>query len=177
MKANARAKQEQALTKRDRLIMEIDELFAKIKAEKRALEKLETSYQKQLEKLQAKYYPEIEAHKQALRTFEEELEKLATRYAADLFEDTDLCETRLGRLIKQIKVAVKKARGVLEKLEKLGWTEAIIIEKKVNWAVLEQWPVEKLVACGTERIRKVRIVYELKTKQAKKEVSDEAKAN
>ena len=163
MKASARAKQE--LTKRDRLIMEIDELFAKIKAEKRALEKLEASYQKQLEKLQAKYYPEIEARKQALRTFEEELEKLATRYAPDLFEDSDLCETRLGRLIKQIKVAVKKARGVLEKLEKLGWHEAIIVEKKVNWAVLEQWPDEKLIACGTERVKKIRILYELKTKK------------
>jgi phage host-nuclease inhibitor protein Gam len=176
MKANAKAKQEQALTKRDRLIMEIDELFDKIKTEKKALEKLETSYQKQLEKLQAKYYPEIEARKQALRTYEEELEKLATRYAPELFGDGDLCETRLGRLIKQIKVAVKKARGVLEKLEKLGWTEAIIIEKKVNWAVLEQWPDEKLIACGTERVRKVRIVYELKTKKTK-EGSDEAKAN
>jgi phage host-nuclease inhibitor protein Gam len=173
MKANAKAKKEQALTKRDRLIMEIDELFAKIKAEKRALEKLETSYQKQLEKLQAKYYPEIEAHKQALRTYEEELEKLATRYAPELFGDSDLCETRLGRLIKQIKVAVKKARGVLEKLEKLGWTEAIIIEKKVNWAVLEQWTDERLIACGTERIKRVRIIYELKTKKTK-EGRDEA---
>jgi DNA repair exonuclease SbcCD ATPase subunit len=147
--------------------MEIDELFAKIKTEKRALEKLETSYQKQLEKLQAKYYPEFESRKQALRNYEEELEKLAIRYSADLFEDSDLCETRLGRLIKQIKVAVKKARGVLEKLEKLGWTEAIIIEKKVNWAVLENWTDEKLIACGTERVKKIRILYELKTKKTK----------
>jgi len=176
MKTNARAKQEQTLTKRDRLIMEIDELFAKIKAEKRALEKLETSYQKQLEKLQAKYYQKIEAHKQSLRTYEEKLEKLATRYAADLFEDSDLCETRLGRLIKQTKIAVKKARGVLEKLEKLGWTEAIELIKKVNWAVLEQWPDEKLIACGTERVRKVKIIYELKTNK-KEEGSDEAKTN
>jgi hypothetical protein len=174
MKERAKAKKEQALTKRDRLIMEIDELFAKIREEKKALEKLEAGYQKALEKLQAKYYPEIEARKQALRIYEEELEKLAIRYAGELFGDSDLCETRLGRLIKQIKIAVKKARGVLEKLEKFGWHEAIIIEKKVNWAVLEQWPDEKLIACGTERVRKVKIVYELKTKKTK-EGSDEAK--
>ena len=154
-------KQVKPLSKRERLIAEIDELFERIKNERESIKKLEEAFNNELTKLQNKFYPAIEAHKAELKKYEDQLEKLAKMYEAELFKDGDLFETKLGRLIKQVKIAVKKARKVLEMLEKLGWTEAIIVEKKVNWQVLETWPEEKLIACGTERVRKVKITYEL----------------
>jgi len=155
-------KAKKTLTKRDRLILEIDGFLEKIRTEKYALQKLTDEYNAKLAELQAKYYPAIETHKANLRRYEEELEKLVTKYAPELFIDGDMFETTLGRVIRHVKEAVKRARNVLENLKKLGWYEAIIVEEKVNWQVLEQWPEERLIACGTERIRKTKIVYELK---------------
>ena len=147
---------------RERLLNEIDEYLSKIREEKEELSKLEEAFNRELEALQNKYYPHIERHKALLKSYEADLEKLAKSFAHELFVDSDLIELRNGRLIREEKEAVKRARGVLERLEKLGWNEAIIATKKVNWSVLETWPEEKLIACGTERVKKTKIVYELK---------------
>jgi phage host-nuclease inhibitor protein Gam len=143
------------------LIYKIESLLSAIKEEKEALSKVEAEYERELEVLKAKYYPEIEQRKNALKNLEQELEKFAKAYAGKLFQDGDIVELSIGRIIREIKIAVKRARGVLKKLEQLGWDEAIIIQKKVNWDVLETWPEEKLIACGTERVIKVKITYEL----------------
>jgi len=144
------------------LLKEIDKFFEGIKRQKEALSEVETRYTEELEALKAKYYPEIEHRKEALRRLDLELERFAKKHMGELFKETDYVDTGLGRLIYQVKEAVKRARGVLEKLEELGWQDAIIIEKKVNWDELEKWPDEKLIACGTERVVKEKIVYELK---------------
>jgi len=141
---------------------EIDKFFEVIKRQKEALSEVETRYTEELEALKAKYYPEIEQRKEALRRLELELEKFAKKHMGELFKETDYVDTGLGRLIYQVKEAVKRAKGVLEKLEELGWQEAIIIEKKVNWDEVEKWPDEKLIACGTERVVKEKIIYEIK---------------
>jgi phage host-nuclease inhibitor protein Gam len=145
----------------DHLIYKIESLLYAIKEERDFLNKVEAEYERELEALKAKYYPEIEKRKNTLKNLEQELEKFAKANAGKLFQDGDIVETSIGRIIREIKVAVKRARGVLMKLEQLGWDEAIIIQKKVNWDVLETWPEEKLIACGTERVTKVKITYEL----------------
>jgi phage host-nuclease inhibitor protein Gam len=145
----------------DKMIYQIESLLYAIKEEKKALSKIEAEYEKELEALKAKYYPEIEQRKNALKNLEQELEKFAKANAGKLFQDGDIVETSIGRVIREIKIAVKRARGILKKLEQLGWDEAIIIQKKVNWDVLETWPEEKLIACGTERVTKIKITYEL----------------
>jgi len=53
-------------------------------------------------------------------------------------------------------------RNVLERLEEMGFSEAVRVAKSVDWDVLERWPDEKLNLVGTERVPKETIEYELK---------------
>lgn len=150
------------MLKKNVAIEKIERLLQSIKAEKQALQDISAQYQKEVEKVQAKYYKHIEEIKANIKNYELELEKTAKKYKYELFDRTDMVETTFGRLILTVKEAVRRAKGVLEKLEELGWTEAIIVEKKVNWEELEKWTDERLIAVGTERIRKEKIEYELK---------------
>jgi archaellum component FlaC len=149
------------MLRKNEAIQQVERLLQTIKAEKKALEDISSQYQKEVEAVQAKYYKHIEEIKKNIKTYELELEKTAKKYKYALFDGTDVVDTQFGRLICTIKFAVKRAKGVLEKLEELGWNEAIIIEKKVNWDKLERWPDERLIACGTERVKKEKIEYEL----------------
>lgn len=152
----------QAVAKKtDEVKTKADELLGKIKINRKILEDIETQYKEELEQVKNKYYKHIEEIKKDIREFEEELQKFALKHRHRLFEG-DLAELENGRLILQIKQAVKRVRGMLERLEALGWTEAIIVEKKVNWEELEKWTDERLIAVGTERVIKETINYELK---------------
>jgi len=141
---------------------EVDKFLIAIKLEKSNLDFVEARYQEELEAIKARFYPEIEKYKENIRKLESELEKFVKRHKAELFDGSDMVDTNVGRIIWQVKEAVKRAKGVLERLEELGWSEAIIIEKRVNWDELERWPDERLIACGTERVIKEKIVYEIK---------------
>lgn len=150
------------MLKKNEAMEKVERLLQSIKYEKKALEDISAQYKKEIEEIQAKYYKHIEEIKANIKTYEMELEKTAKKHKYELFDRTDIVDTQFGRLILTIKEVVKRAKGVLEKLEELGWNEAIIIEKKVNWDVLEKWPDERLIAAGTERVRKEKIEYELK---------------
>jgi len=150
------------MLKKNEAIQKVERLLQCIKSEKKALEDISSQYQKEIEAVQAKYYKHIEEIKSNIKNYELELEKTAKKHKYELFDRTDMVETAFGRLILTVKEAVKRAKGVLEKLEELDWQEAIIIEKKVKWEELEKWTDERLVACGTERVRKEKIEYELR---------------
>ena len=139
-----------------------DEILAEIAAEKADLARVQKEYEEKLEELKKQYYPLLEAKKTRLRELEKDLKKLAKRERLALFAEGDRCELPHGALLLTWTRRVKRARGVLARLEELGWEEAIVVTKKVNWEVLEQWPDEKLVACGTERVVKEEVEYELK---------------
>ena len=139
-----------------------DEILAEIAAEKADLVRVQKEYEEKLEELKKQYYARLEAKKTKLRELEKDLKKLAKRERLALFAEGDRCELPHGALLLTWTRRVKRARGVLARLEELGWEEAIVVTKKVNWEVLEQWPDEKLVACGTERVVKEEVEYELK---------------
>jgi len=79
-----------------------------------------------------------------------------------LFDGTDRVDLESGALLYKLEQRVKRARGVLEKLEENGFTDAVKIAKSVDWDALEKWPVERLVLVGTERVQKEFFEYELK---------------
>lgn len=139
-----------------------DEILVEIATEKADLARVQKEYEEKLEELKKQYYPLLEAKKTRLRELEKELTKLAKRERLALFAEGDRCELPHGALLLTWTRRVKRARGVLKRLEELGWEEAIVVTKKVNWDVLESWPDEKLVACGTERVVKETVEYELK---------------
>lgn len=145
----------------DNIINKAEELLKKLKINKKMLEEIEAQYIEEVEAIKKKYYNQIEDIKKEIRKTEEELQKHALKHKYKLFKG-DIAELKEGRLILQVKLAVKRVRGVLEKLERLGWVEAIKIEKKVNWDVIENWPDERLIAIGSERVQKETVTYELK---------------
>lgn len=151
----------QAISKREAVASKADDLLGRLKIHKKMLEDIEGQYKEELEQIKNKYYKHIESTKQEIREIEEELQKYALKHRHELFAG-DIAELNNGRLILQIKKAVKRVRGMLERLEALGWTEAIIVEKKVNWDELEKWTDERLIAAGTERVVKETVTYELK---------------
>ncbi|MDI1471910.1 hypothetical protein THER_1665 [Thermodesulfovibrio sp. N1] len=150
-----------AAKNQDTVRLKVEDLLAKIKINKQMLEAIENQYKGEIEAIRSKYYRHIEEVKNDIRQYEEELQKFAFRHKAELFTG-DIADFQNGRLIYQIKKAVKRVRGILERLEQLGWNEAIIIEKKVNWDEIEKWTDERLIAVGTERVIKETINYELK---------------
>ncbi|MCS7285012.1 MAG: host-nuclease inhibitor Gam family protein [Hydrogenobacter thermophilus] len=151
----------QTLHAEDAVKLKAENILATIKANKQALQDIEAQYKEEVEAVKAKYYKHLEAIKQDIRQAEEELQRFALKHKYELFRG-DIAELNSGRLILQVKKAVKRVRGMLERLEELGWTEAIIVEKKVNWDEIEKWTDERLIALGTERIVKETVTYELK---------------
>jgi len=141
---------------------EVDGLLAEIARLVVRLKHAQEVFERELDKIKKAHYPAIEETKARLREAEKELKRLAKRERLALFAEGDRCELPHGVLLLTWSRRVRRARGVLEKLEELGWEEAIVVTKKVNWEVLEQWPDEKLVACGTERVVKEEVEYELK---------------
>jgi len=128
----------------------------------RRLRLTQEAFERELEKIKQAYYPLIEETKALLREREKQLKKLALKERLLLFAEGERCDLPHGALLLTWSRRVKRARGVLKKLEELGWEEAIVVTKKVNWDVIEGWPDEKLVAVGTERVVKEEVEYELK---------------
>lgn len=78
-----------------------------------------------------------------------------------LFDGTDRVGLVNGALLYRLEQRVKRARGVLKKLEENGFTDAVKIAKSVDWDALEKWPIERLMLVGTERVQKEFFEYEI----------------
>ncbi|MBN2060730.1 MAG: host-nuclease inhibitor Gam family protein [Deltaproteobacteria bacterium] len=115
----------------------------------------------EIELIKEKYGSKINYWKRIMKDLEKDLVALMKKNSAEIFDGEDRVELKHGSLLFQIEERVKKARGVLEKLEEHGFTEALEISKKVNWDELEKWPVERLALVGTERKRKEVFTHEL----------------
>jgi len=146
---------------RESAVQKVEILLQNIKTQKQTLDNLQAQFMQEVEKIQTKYVKPIEDAKNKIKLLELELEKTAKANKQELFSTSDILKTRFGRVILTIKEAVKRAKGVLEKLEQLGWNEAIIVEKKVKWDELKKWPDKKLVECGTKKIKKEVVIYEI----------------
>ena len=56
-----------------------------------------------------------------------------------------------------------KPRGIdmLARLKELGAADGIKISELVNWDKIEEWPDERLIEIGTERVKDDKFAYEL----------------
>ena len=117
---------------------------------------------REIDTIKEQYGSKINYWRRIMKDLEKDLVKLMKTNAAEIFDGEDRVELKHGSLLFQIEKRVKKAKGVLEKLEEQGFTDALEISKKVNWDELEKWPVERLALVGTERKRKEVFTYELK---------------
>lgn len=146
----------------DKLKGRADALLAEITEVTDMLAGEEELFNEELNELKGKYEAITHGLKGWISGCSGELIALMKKNAGEIFDGEDRVELKHGSLLFQIEERVKKARGVLERLEELGIEEAIERSAKVKWDELEKWPVEKLVLVGTERKRKEVFSYELK---------------
>lgn len=141
--------------KADDLLIRIAEAEGLIKDDANAMAR-------EIDAIKEQYGSKINYWRRIMKDLEKDLVKLMKTNSAEIFDGEDRVELTHGSLLFQIEERVKKAKGVLEKLEEQGFTDALEISKKVNWDELEKWPVERLALVGTERKRKEVFTYELK---------------
>lgn len=128
------------------------------------LRSIEDEMEQRMAAVRAEYAEQIERCKAQLDRLDKTIKKQAKRYDAELFpadEEESWLRLRHGTLIRSIEKRVKRARGVLERLEELGRLEAVKVVKSVDWAVLETWLDSDLEAAGTERVIQIRYGYDV----------------
>lgn len=107
------------------------------------------------------YAGDIRKAQEEVGSLEGELIALARENKETLFKDTDRVDLQNGALLYSVEKRVKRARGVLEKLQALGYLQAIKVAKSVNWDEVNKWNDEKLAQIGTLRVEKENFAYEL----------------
>ncbi len=146
----------------------LDELLARAGRLTAQVTSLEREMERRIAQIQAEFTGPMERFRAELSGVDEQIKKIAAEHDAELFpppeeEPESWVRLRYGTIIRSIERRVKRARGVLQKLEALGHMDAVKIAKSVDWAKLESWPDEDLEAVGTERV--VRTVYGYNLKQ------------
>lgn len=128
------------------------------------LRDLESEMEQRLAAVRAEYEERIRTWKAELDRVDKEIKKTAKAHEAELFDASQpesWVRLRHGTLIRSVEIRVKRARGVLERLEALGRLDAVKVAKSVDWSKLETWPDAELEAVGTERVERVRYGYDL----------------
>lgn len=140
-----------------------DQLLAEIAAAKSELDGINQSWNAAVHELERQYGERAKQAKSKLQDLEKRLTKHAKTYQSEIFDGRDRIDLPTGALLHSVTLRVKRAKAVTpERLEELGYTDGVRIEKKVCWEQLETWPDERLIQAGTERVRKESIEYELK---------------
>ena len=139
-----------------------DQLLAEQCGVQSQLEDLSAEAKEGVERLQQEYQRRLEPLKLRFKALDRSIKKLARANREHFFKDQDRVDLPSGSLLCTLQVRVKRARGVLEALEKQGAEEAIRIHKAVDWDALETWPDQKLAQVGTERIKKEIIEYAIR---------------
>lgn len=143
---------------------EADRLLAEYRLARGNLGILEAELQAQIEDLKREWEERLRPNREHLGVLDEQIRSLERQHQALFFGDAESCRVTLphGVLLYDRGDYVVKKRGVTpERLESLGYPEAVKIAKSVDWDLLAAWPEEKLWAVGTERKIKETFGYEV----------------
>ena len=123
---------------------------------------IQGSADRAFEELAEKYASRLEPFKTSLKEKEREIIKLMKAEKVSIFDGRDMVRLTNGTLLHSREPKVTIPRDALEKVEELGFKEAIKIVKSLNRDVVKLWPDEKLVLIGAERKTKEKFSYEVK---------------
>lgn len=139
-----------------------DQILASLAEARAELEAINSSWDAAIQELERQYGERARAAKNRVDELEKQLTKHAKSRKDELFQGTDRVELKNGALLRNVSRRVKRAKKVTpEVLESLGYTDGVRVEKKVWWERLEEWPDEKLIQVGTERVNKESFEYEI----------------
>ena len=117
---------------------------------------------KEIADLTEEYSALMKPLKDRLKEKEKEIMRLMKAEKTDLFDGKDIVRLINGILLYSREPKVSIPRDALEKVERLGLTEAIKIVKSLNRDVVKKWPDEKLVLIGAEKKASDKFSYEIK---------------
>jgi type III secretion system FlhB-like substrate exporter len=142
---------------------EADKLLAQAAALTATLSSIQKECQVEASALAAKHKKKVGPVKKGLEKLGAQIASFAKKHQVDLFEDRDRIDLLNGALLHQEGSHVIKPRGIdmLARLKELGIADGIKISELVDWDTIEQWPDERLIEIGTERVKDDKFAYEL----------------
>jgi phage host-nuclease inhibitor protein Gam len=146
----------EALRKADRMLEEISGVISD-------MERIRAQAEAEIARATEPFREPIEQLKDRLKGLDKGIRSFAKAQQAPIFEGKDRAYLDHGELIHTVGERVKKAKGVLEALERLGFDEAVIVDKSVDWDELDKWTDERLALVGTERVPIDEFSYETRT--------------
>jgi small-conductance mechanosensitive channel len=138
-----------------------DELLAQAAEVAATLKRLLDNCHAELKQVTQEWGELILPQKRLLDGIEKQIKAYAKKHRVDLFEGRDRIDLSHGALLRKEEERVKQIRGMLERLEEIGATDAIKTVKSADWEVIEGWTDERLIEVGTERVKKETFAYEL----------------
>lgn len=126
-------------------------LLVKYAIRQNHLAELERQVERRMAQIRERFGTNIQADQDELKALEKELIKLMKANKADLFDHTDQVNLAAGILLRGEEDKVTIHKGALEKIEEMGWDEAIKIVKSIDREVVEKWSDERLTVIGAER--------------------------
>jgi len=114
-----------------------------------------------MEEVAARYGEKLRPYLAELDRADSELKALMKTKTAEVFEGSDKVVLACGILFHTKEFRVSIPRDALEKIEELGWLEGIKVAKSLDRAVIEAWPIERLVEIGAKRRLQSQFGYEL----------------
>jgi hypothetical protein len=123
---------------------------------------VEAAAAKEMETVRAKYTDTVARLENRIKGNKKALVAHMKANKREFFGQGDRLKLPAGVLCYMRQLQVSIPRDALEKAEQLGLTDAIKIAKSLDRAVVEKWPVERLVLIGAERKPKETFSYELK---------------
>jgi len=126
------------------------------------LRALEEEAEKEMRKVEERFKPLIEEQREWLSQVEKDLLSLMKKEKAAIFAGGDKVSLRCGSLLRALEDKLKLPRDALDRVEEMGWLEAIKITKSLDRGVVASWPIERIVAIGGDR-RKIEVFkYEVR---------------
>jgi hypothetical protein len=158
-----------AATAANKILTQADDLLAKI-AETKGLFKFETGEMgKEVEAIKEKYGSQFDYLQRILKSQETDLIVLMKDNKVRIFDDRDQVDLEHGILLygKEDKVSIP--RDALAKIKAQGWKEAIKVAESVDRAVVETWPIERLVLIGAEKKPVEVFDYEIRSQKEERD--------
>lgn len=141
----------------DSILVEIGELTE-------ALHHAEAKMEQELAAFKERWSQDLAPTREQLAALDKELKVYARENHNLFFGKAESCRVNLPHgvlMYDRSDYVVKKRSLTWERLEALGFPEAVKVDKSVNWDLLNTWPEEKLWAVGTEKKTKETFGYEL----------------
>ncbi|PKN67166.1 MAG: hypothetical protein CVU57_04235 [Deltaproteobacteria bacterium HGW-Deltaproteobacteria-15] len=137
-------------------------ILAEIASTAAELSRAEAAAEAEMKAVRERHEGTIGQLKESLEGLDSKLVKLMKKHRSQIFDNTDQVDLRNGILLHGEGWKVKIPRNAAAAIEAQGWEEALKRAVTVDRAVVEKWPVERLVVIGAEKKPVETFSYELK---------------